>query len=74
MLNTNSPPLCTISEGIFHRTQDLISALKEEIAAEDAAHARLERESEDLDALLLEIKRLLYELCKLLDVRAILKS
>ncbi|XP_073959970.1 uncharacterized protein [Choristoneura fumiferana] len=49
-------------------TQDQITALKEEIAAEEDAHARLQRESEDLDALLLEIKRLLYELCKLLDV------
>ncbi|XP_061717333.1 myosin-9 [Cydia pomonella] len=49
-------------------TQDQITALKEEIKAEDETYSGLESELEDLDNLLLEIKRLLYELCKLLDV------
>ncbi|XP_049885539.1 centrosomal protein of 290 kDa [Pectinophora gossypiella] len=48
--------------------QDQINALKEEIKQEEAVYAELEKKLDELETFLLEIKRLLYELCKLLDV------
>ncbi|XP_026746499.1 centrosomal protein of 290 kDa-like [Trichoplusia ni] len=48
--------------------QDQITALKEEIEAENAIYEELEKNMDELENLLLEIKRLLYDLCKLLDI------
>ncbi|XP_075979320.1 coiled-coil domain containing protein 151 [Anticarsia gemmatalis] len=48
--------------------QDQITALKEEIEEENQIYAELEKKMDELETLLLEIKRLLYELCKLLDI------
>ncbi|RVE55179.1 hypothetical protein evm_000077 [Chilo suppressalis] len=48
--------------------QELINELKEEISKEDGIHKELEKDLEKLETILLEIKRLLYDLCKILDV------
>lgn len=58
---------------LVNRAQDQITALKEEIEEENAIYAELEKDMDELETLLLEIKRLLYELCKLLDVSALKK-
>ncbi|KAJ8734301.1 hypothetical protein PYW07_014852 [Mythimna separata] len=54
--------------------QDQITALKEEIAEENDIYAELEKNIDELETLLLEIKRLLYELCKLLDVSIVITA
>ncbi|CAG5035333.1 unnamed protein product [Parnassius apollo] len=46
---------------------DLINELKAEIKREEQRHIELQKKLEELDAFLLEIKKLLYDLCKLLD-------
>ncbi|CAG9783279.1 unnamed protein product [Diatraea saccharalis] len=48
--------------------QELINELKEEISKEQEIHRELEEKLEKLDTILCEIKRLLYDLCKILDV------
>ncbi|CAG5035337.1 unnamed protein product [Parnassius apollo] len=47
---------------------DLINELKAEIKREEQRHIELQKKLEELDAFLLEIKKLLYDLCKLLDL------
>ncbi|KAL0850545.1 hypothetical protein ABMA28_012323 [Loxostege sticticalis] len=48
--------------------QDQINELKEEIKKEEEMQAELEEKLEELTTVLLDIKRLLYDLCKLLEV------
>ncbi|XP_059060356.1 uncharacterized protein LOC131853477 [Achroia grisella] len=48
--------------------QEQISELKEEIVKENETYAEIEKQHDDVNKLLMEIKRLLYDLCKLLDV------
>ncbi|XP_028158274.1 ankycorbin [Ostrinia furnacalis] len=48
--------------------QDQINELKEEIRKEEETQAELEDKLEELTTVLLDIKRLLYDLCKMLDV------
>ncbi|VVC98287.1 unnamed protein product [Leptidea sinapis] len=48
--------------------QEEITNLKGMIEEEGELYRKLEKEVEELDTFLLEIKRLLYELCKMLDV------
>ncbi|XP_026764657.2 synaptonemal complex protein 1 [Galleria mellonella] len=48
--------------------QEQIGELKEEIIREDEKYAEIEKQNDDINTLLLEIKRLLYDLCKILDV------
>ncbi|XP_047525347.1 putative golgin subfamily A member 6-like protein 3 isoform X2 [Pieris napi] len=48
--------------------QDEIQNLKAEIKEEEEAHNLIQKELEGLESFLLEMKRLLYDLCKMLDV------
>ncbi|KOB70564.1 Uncharacterized protein OBRU01_15150 [Operophtera brumata] len=48
--------------------QEQIQELKEEIKTVDETYAELVTKIEELDTLLLEIKNLLYDLCRLLDI------
>ncbi|CAF4837367.1 unnamed protein product [Pieris macdunnoughi] len=48
--------------------QDEIQNLKAEIKEEEEAHDLIQKELEGLESFLLEMKRLLYDLCKMLDV------
>ncbi|KPI95413.1 Coiled-coil domain-containing protein 151 [Papilio xuthus] len=48
--------------------QDLINELKSEIENEQRIYCDVQKKMEEVDSFLLEIKRLLYDLCKLLDV------
>ncbi|KAG7303884.1 hypothetical protein JYU34_010789 [Plutella xylostella] len=48
--------------------QDQINDLKAEIAKEEENIVELEKKNSEVDTLLMEIKKLLYDLCKLLDI------
>ncbi|KPJ14561.1 Coiled-coil domain-containing protein 151 [Papilio machaon] len=48
--------------------QDLINELKSEIEKEQQIYCDVQKKMKEVDSFLLEIKRILYDLCKLLDV------
>ncbi|KAG6449801.1 hypothetical protein O3G_MSEX006269 [Manduca sexta] len=50
--------------------QDQINELKEEIQKEEVIHEEVAKKIEELENFLLDIKQLLYDLCKLLDIPA----